>query len=297
MNALCFHATVRWAQSADLLSLEDIVRVLAPVYDVESSCAAVSLPSSSDCGIDLLSGDMLGYVFSFMSFRERTVCRLVCRRWLTRAFHLGDKRLFTERNASWDEIRQFLQSNPTVTRFGHLKASQAISMPYDFYHRLTEVHLLEVEKGVDFRKAIGVVSSLPRLCSLTLKISSSLPSPFIVPEGVRELRVIALSPAVRYTPLSSNQVETLLLDDGVERDLFEILSSFPALKKLTGTFLIAAGEPYEHACLAELELLGTNEFRGGIHPVAGDLSGLPLRSLVRTCYFFSFFFFLFFFLA
>ncbi len=113
-GACLFHVDVRVSQCGGLLERDVIAKTLCSFYVVE-------LPAASSCDLELigcLSGDLLSYVFSFLSLRERNNCSLVCRQWLSRAFRLGDPRIFTDQHVQLTEARDFFRSRNTIARFG-----------------------------------------------------------------------------------------------------------------------------------------------------------------------------------
>jgi hypothetical protein len=239
-EACSFHAAVRWAQCGEILTREDIAKDLGAFYGV---APPEHKPDDAEL-IGVLSGDMLAYVFSFLSMKERNVVRLVSKTWNKRSFMYGDDpRMWTCKDSS--EMPSFFRANSSVHRIGHLRSTRSVLSLFDREdfpsHRISELHLVDAtvpavarehrpsygdEQGVDLNTALAhMMHKLPALQSLTLKLSQEYPKLLQIAPSVRELRIISLSTQGQWldaTPRHSTLC-VLYLDLGVGRNLNQLI--------------------------------------------------------------------------
>lgn len=226
-----FHAFVRWAQAGDYVSMDVIGRSLAEFYGAPELCQL-----KEPCfAMDQLPGDILAYVFSFLSLNQRNAVRLVCKKWASRCWQLNDPRAFTARNVSTAEMAQFFVANSSLTKIGHISPANAVSLfsLSEFpLHRITDLTLVQTSedmKGFSFERALDFARALPRLSRLSLRLLRSLTPKFVLPSSLRELEIVALSPGAKLTDFEhahAAKLEVLKIDDGACRDLQTLLSKW-----------------------------------------------------------------------
>jgi hypothetical protein len=266
-----FHASVRWAQCGDYVTMEEILRSLSSHYGTNVEIA------SSESPLHLLTGDTLAYVFSFLTLTERNNVRLVCKKWLARSFSLGDQRSFCARGVPLEEMRQFFLANLSLTRIGHISPSNALelfSSTSFMCYRISSLTLVESHR-LDSEAVVNVLRLLPRLEVLSLKLSMPLSNMFACPASLRSLEIVGITPGAKVREISSNTLETLKIDDGVSRDLRSLLLAFPALRNLT-THLFAVSQTLPANNLTKLDLLNDIERRFDPDAEKLDLSMTPL---------------------
>jgi hypothetical protein len=88
--------------------------------------------------------------------------------------------------------------------------------------RLTELHLCD---GAGLVVALSLLSEMERLSSLTLKLKNSFSLLFSPPAHVKQLRVVYLGQTNTAGDfrMTSKTLEELVLDDGKERSLRDLL--------------------------------------------------------------------------